>query len=220
MLSAISLGVRHGEAPCEWVVTGRVAIVRVATVRVSTTEAKMMDYEGRPAPDEYAPHYAPYIARVPEGGLVEILERQIEGTRRLLAGLTETEAEHAYAPGKWTIKEVVGHITDTERVFSYRALRIGRGDTTELPGFDENLYAPAGAFGARTLVNLLDEFVAVRQATIWLLGTLPAEAWPRRGVASGQVISVRALACNIAGHELHHRAILEERYLVRQVAGE
>lgn len=179
----------------------------------------MMDYEGRPAPDEFAPYYAPYIERVPEGGLVGILERQVEGTRRLLAGLSEEGAEHAYAPGKWTIKEVVGHITDTERVFSYRALRIGRGDTTELPGFDENLYVPAGTFGARTLASLIAEFEAVRQATVWLLGTLPPEAWLRRGVASGHTTSVRALACNIAGHELHHRAILEERYLVREVAG-
>lgn len=147
----------------------------------------MMDYEGRPAPDEFAPYYAPYIERVPEGGLVGILERQVEGTRRLLAGLSEEGAEHAYAPGKWTIKEVVGHITDTERVFGYRALRIGRGDTTELPGFDENLYVPAGTFGARTLASLIAEFEAVRQATVWLLGTLP----PRRGCGAGSRVGIR-----------------------------
>jgi hypothetical protein len=174
----------------------------------------MMDYEGRPAPGEYAERYAPYVARVPDGGLMGVLERQAEETRALLAGLSEAEAEQAYAPGKWTIKEVVGHLSDAERVFSYRALRFGRGDTAELAGFDENAYVPAGTFGARSLAGLLEEFVAVRQATIWLLNTLPPEAWLRRGVASGHEVTVRALGYITAGHELHHRAILEERYRV------
>jgi len=166
----------------------------------------------RPGPDEYAPFYAGYVARVPAGGLVELLARQVVDTRRLLDGLSSTEAEYAYAPGKWTIKEVVGHVADGERVFAYRALRFARGDATELPGFDENRYVPAGRFGDRSLGDLLDELGAVRDATVRLLAGLPAEAWERRGVASGSEVSVRALACVIAGHELHHRSILEERY--------
>lgn len=172
-----------------------------------------MDYEGRPGGDEYASYYAPYVARVPAGGLVGILERQVGVTRELLGGLSEAEAEYAYAPGKWTIKEVVGHLIDAERVFSYRAMRFGRGDTTELAGFEENAYVAAGGFGGRSLGGLLEEFGVVRSATVLLLRTLPEEGWLRRGVASGYEVSVRALGCITAGHELHHRAILEERYL-------
>lgn len=172
----------------------------------------MPDYDGRPDPDEYAPFYAGYVARVPPGGLVSLLERQVDDTRRLLEGLTDEQAEYAYAPGKWTIKEVVGHVADAERVFAYRALRFGRGDAVELPGFDETRYVRAGAFGHRSLPDLLDELAAARHATVRLLAGLPPEAWVRRGVASGHVVSVRALACIAAGHERHHRAILEERY--------
>jgi hypothetical protein len=171
------------------------------------------DYEDRPGPDEFGAFYAGYVARVPKGGIVDLLARQVEDTCRLLEGLPESRAEHAYAPGKWTIKEVVGHLADSERVFSYRALRFARGDGAELPGFDEKLYVPAGQFGARSLGSLLDELRAVRRSTVRLLASLPAEAWLRSGVASGHPVSVRALACITAGHELHHRAILEERYL-------
>lgn len=173
----------------------------------------MGDHEGRPGADEFAPYYAGYIARVPPGGLVSVLEEERGGPRRMLEGLTDAQAEHAYAPGKWTIKEVMGHVTDTERVFAYRALRIARGDATPLPGFDQDAYVPAGAFGGRTLESLLDEFEAAREATVRLLGGIPEEAWLRRGVASGHTVSVRALACMAAGHELHHRTLLEERYL-------
>jgi hypothetical protein len=179
----------------------------------------MADHDGRPGADEYAPYYERYIARVPAGGVVAVLARQVAGTRALLAGVPDALADHAYAPGKWTVKEVVGHIVDAERVFAYRALRFARGDATELAGFDENAYVPAGRFGERTLASLAEELESVRQATVRLLAGLPAEAWLRRGVANGQAVSVRALACIIAGHELHHRAILEERYLVRPTTG-
>jgi uncharacterized protein (DUF1330 family) len=172
------------------------------------------DHEGRPGPDEYGAFYAAYVADVPAGGIVALLARQVEDTCRLLEGLPDSRAEHAYAPGKWTIKEVVGHLVDSERVFSYRALRFARGDGAELPGFDEKHYVPAGEFGDRSLASLLDELRTVRRSTVALLGNLPSGAWLRKGIASGHPVSVRAIACIIAGHELHHRRILEERYLV------
>jgi hypothetical protein len=168
----------------------------------------------RPQPGEYAPYYARYIERVPPGDILTILRDQLEDTRELLRRVPGSRADHAYAPGKWTIKEVVGHIADAERVFAYRALRIARGDTTPLPGFDENAYVPAGRFGDRPLGQLAEELAAVRTATVALLNGLPAGAWERTGTASDTTVSVRALAAIIAGHELHHRAILEERYLV------
>lgn len=179
----------------------------------------MAVYEKRPAPGEYASYYGPYVARVPEGDPVALLEQQLDDTCRLLSGLSDAQADHAYAPGKWTVKEVVGHITDAERVFAYRVMRFGRGDTTDLAGFDENAYVPAGAFAARSLASLVEEFAAVRRATIALLRNLPDEAWLRQGTANGYPVSVRALAYIIAGHELHHRAILEERYGIREMSG-
>lgn len=168
----------------------------------------------RPRPGEYAPYYARYIERVPPGDIVIVLRDQLEDTRELLRRVPGSRGDHAYAPGKWTIKEVVGHVADAERVFAYRALRIARGDATPLPGFDENAYVPAGHFGDRPLGQLVEEFAAVRTATLALLNGLPAEAWARTGTASDTTVSVRALAAIIAGHELHHRAILEERYLL------
>jgi len=179
----------------------------------------MADHGARPAADEYAPDYESYIARVPAGGVVAVLARQLADTRALLAGVPEALADHAYAPGKWTIKEIVGHTTDMERIFAYRALRFARGDTTELPGYDAEAYVPAGRFGERTLASLMEELESVRQSTVLLLAGLPAQAWLQRGVADGQEVSVRALACIIAGHEQHHRAVLEERYLVRPTTG-
>lgn len=178
----------------------------------------MSDYEGRPEAGEYSSYFAPYVARVPEGGIVEVLERQVAEMRDLVGGLSEAEAEYAYAPGKWTVKEVIGHLSDSERVFAYRALRFARGDGAELAGFDDMDFVAAGEFGARTLASLLAEFEAVRAGTVSLLAGLPAEAWTRRGVANGQEVSVRALACIVAGHELHHRALLVERYQVAPAA--
>lgn len=167
----------------------------------------------RPDPSEYAPNYQTYVTKVPEGNLLTILETQRQETQDLLASIPEGRALHRYAPGKWSIKEVVGHVTDAERVFSYRALRFGRGDRTPLPGFDEQVYAPAGNFDARPLPDLAAELDAVRQATIALFGGFDAEALARRGPANNQEISVRALAYVIAGHERHHLGILRERYL-------
>jgi hypothetical protein len=177
------------------------------------TPAEGADYDVRPAPGEFAGFYQKYIDRVPAGGVAGTLERQVETTLALLRSLSEEEGGQAYAPGKWTIREVVGHVTDAERVFAYRALRIARADPAGLAGFDENAWVPAGAFGRRSLAGLVAEFAAVRTATVLLLRGLPYAAWERCGAANGQEVSVRALAWITAGHELHHRAILEERYL-------
>jgi hypothetical protein len=124
----------------------------------------------------------------------------------------ETRGAHRYGPGKWSVKEVVLHLSDTERIMAYRALRVARGDRTPLPGFDETQYTPQSGADAQPLAALVTEWSEVRQATITLFRHLPPEAWSRRGTASGQPVSVRALAWIIAGHERHHLATLEERY--------
>ncbi|HEX6940550.1 MAG TPA: DinB family protein [Longimicrobiales bacterium] len=179
----------------------------------------MQDYDARPTPDEYDAYYASYIAIVPEGGVIARLERQVVETRRMLEAIPDALANHAYAPGKWTIKEVIGHIADSERIFAYRALRFARGDTTALAGYKPDPDALPAAVGARPLADILDELTAVRRATVALLRGLPSDAWTRRGIASGKEISVRALAWVIAGHELHHQKVLVERYGVKQPSG-
>jgi len=168
----------------------------------------------RPVAAEYAPYYGRYIDKVPDGDLLRTLEDQGRETQAVLAGLSEAKALHRYAPGKWSVKEVVGHVTDTERVFSYRALRFARGDATALPGFDENAWVPAGSFDARSLADLAAELDAVRRATLALFRGLDAAALARRGTASDNAVSVRAIAWIIAGHERHHVALLHERYKV------
>lgn len=170
-------------------------------------------YTEKPAASEHSPYYSKYIDRVPAGDIIGRLETQVEETARLLAGLTPEQAEHRYAPGKWSIKEVIGHIADAERIFAYRALRIGRGDATPLASFDENTYVPAGDFGSRSVADLVAEFRAVRAATVATFRGFPADAMTRLGTASNAPASVRALAWTIAGHELHHVNILRERYL-------
>jgi len=167
----------------------------------------------RPAPSEYVPYYETYISKVPQGDLLNVLEDQGRETQQLLAGLSDAKALHRYAPGKWSIKEVIGHLADTERVFCYRALRFARADDTPLPGFDEKAWTPAGRFDTRSLKDLAGELDAVRRATIALLSGMDAEALARRGTANNNPITVRALAWIIAGHERHHVAILRERYL-------
>jgi uncharacterized damage-inducible protein DinB len=142
-----------------------------------------------------------------------MLARQADETIAVLRNQPPEIADHRYAEGKWSVKEVVGHVCDAERIFSYRILRIARADQTPLAGFDENAYVPAGNFAARTLESLLAEFAAVRQATIALIASLPDEAWARTGIANDNLISARALAYITTGHELHHREILLTRYL-------
>jgi len=167
----------------------------------------------RPDSSEYASFYAGYVSLVPEGDVLDLLARQIDDTAALIGGLNETQAGYRYAPGKWSIREIVGHVADAERVFSYRALRIGRNDQTPLPSFDENAWMPYGNFDARPLADLLSELRAVRQSTLALYRSFTPEAVARRGVASQKDISVRAIIYVTAGHERHHVTVLRERYL-------
>lgn len=169
----------------------------------------------RPGSDEYAPFYAGYIAGVPEGDVVEFLDDQLNTMMSLLTGLSEAQGDHAYAPGKWTIKDVIQHVADAERIFAYRLLRIARGDATPLPGFEENAYAAQSGAARRTVADLAAEFASVRRATQSLLRSLTPETAVRRGTASGAAVSVRALAWMIAGHANHHLVILRERYGVK-----
>jgi hypothetical protein len=177
-----------------------------------------MPRTSRPGEGEYAPYYGKYIALVPAGDICQVLRETGQGLLELLRHVPESGADYAYEAGKWSIKEVIGHIADTERVFGYRALRFARGDATPLPGFDENQWVPPGRFGDRALAHITSEFAAARAATIALLEGLPEEAWTRRGEANGQGVSVRALACIIAGHALHHQQLLVERYSVPAIS--
>jgi hypothetical protein len=166
----------------------------------------------RPEPTEYAEFYANYVSKVPGTDAVSVLESQRLQMVQLFAGRSERDGSFRYAPDKWTVKEVLGHITDTERIFTYRALRIARGDQTPLPGFEQDDFVKNGGFGERTLAGLADEFAMVRAASLSLFRSFPQEAWSRRGVASQKEVTVRALAFITAGHQIHHRLILEERY--------
>ena len=165
----------------------------------------------KPRAEEHAEYYARYIKLVGDDAL-SALRAQSASTPRLLSGLSEAQAMHRYAPGKWSVKEVVGHMIDGERVFSYRALRVARADTTPLPGFDENAWVPAAHFDRRPMPDLVADYQTVRAATVALFSSFEEEALVRMGTANDQPISVRALAHMIAGHELHHVAILRERY--------
>ena len=165
----------------------------------------------KPAPDEFAPYYARYIAQVGDDALAA-LRSGGAATPRLLSGVSEPQAMFRYAEGKWSVKQVLGHIMDIERVFAYRALSVARGDTTPLPGMDENQWMPVARFDRRTLPDLLTEYVAVRAASVALFASFDEEDLLRRGTASGHPVSVRSLAHMMAGHEAHHVGILRERY--------
>lgn len=171
--------------------------------------------QSRPRPDEYTEYYTRYIERVPDGGVLAALQDQRRSIPAFLRGLSPEQADHRYAPGKWSVKEVLGHVCDTERVMAYRALRIARGDETPLPGFDENAYVETSAFGERALPALVAEFERVRDATSSLFRGLADDAWTRRGTASGTEITVRALAYIVAGHAEHHMELIRTRYLGR-----
>ena len=167
---------------------------------------------GRPEPDEIPAHFVGYIQRVTELDPVMVCAAQIEETASVLHGLSDDDAMYRYARGKWSVKEVIGHLADVERIMAYRVLRIARGDTTPLPGFDENAYVPVAKFDARSLADLVGELRTTRAATLSLLRTFDTDAWRRRGTASGKPVSVRALAFMIPGHERHHLDILRTRY--------
>jgi len=167
----------------------------------------------RPTSSEYASHYARYIDLVTEADVLAALENQSKSAHALFASIPEEKGSYRYAPGKWSINEVLGHIVDSERVFAYRTLRFARNDATELPGFEQDDFAANANFDNLILQDILREYEAVRMSTVLLLKHLSSEAWSRRGVANGNPITVRALAFAIAGHELHHLGILKSRYL-------
>jgi hypothetical protein len=169
----------------------------------------------RPQPDEYAPYYARYISLVKGEDILTALDQQRRDTMTLLCGRDEEDGDFRYAPEKWSAKEVLGHMCDTERVFAYRALRISRADATPLEGYEQDDYVRNGPFAHRQLSDLVEDFIAVRRATVSLLRNLDEEAWMRRGIANKNEVSVRGIAYIIAGHELHHRSILEEKYFLR-----
>jgi DinB superfamily len=166
----------------------------------------------RPKPGEYHPYYDRYISLIPGNDIIGTLEKQLPKTVTLLAARSEEDGGLRYAPDKWTVKEVLGHVIDTESIMGYRALRFARNDGTPIEGYEQDDYVRSGPFAELRLVDLLEEFQTVRAATLALLRHLRAGDWTRRGVANKNEISVRALAYVIAGHELHHRHILEERY--------
>lgn len=167
----------------------------------------------RPEATEYAPYYQRYTSLVPEGDVVSTLSSQLEATLSFLRGLSEEQASSRYAPDKWSIKEVVGHMLDTERIFGHRAFRFARNDQTPLPGYEQDDYVRAGNFDRRSLKELVEEFELVRRANLCLLRSLDEEAWLRRGLANDNEVSVRALAHILAGHETHHLQIIRDRYL-------
>jgi hypothetical protein len=167
----------------------------------------------RPQPGENAPYYDRYISRVPGSDVLAALDDQRRQMLLLLSGRTEADGDLRYAPDKWSLREVLGHLNDTERIMSYRALRIARGDATPIEGYEQDDYVRNGPFGRTSLADLIEDYIAVRRATVSLFRNLDEAAWTRRGVANKNEVTVRALAYIIAGHELHHRGILEEKYL-------
>jgi len=168
---------------------------------------------GRPQDSEIAPHAKAYVDLVPGDDVLAILSGQIERTLTLLSGIGDERAsEFRYATGKWTVKDIAGHLSDTERIFAYRALRIGRQDATPLPGFEQDDYVKTAGSNERKLQDLVEELRLIRQASLALFRGLPEAAWMRRGRVSEWDLTVRGIAFTTAGHELHHYRILQERY--------
>jgi uncharacterized damage-inducible protein DinB len=168
----------------------------------------------KPDASEHAPYYSRYVDLVADGDILGTLAGQIRGTLPELRRVSEADSLKRYAAEKWSVREVLGHMIDTERIFAYRALRFARNDPTALPGFEQDDYIPAAQFDRRPWADLLEEFAAVRQSNLLMLRGLTSEAWLRLGVASGNPVSVRALAYIMAGHELHHMRVLREKYHV------
>ena len=167
----------------------------------------------RPQPGENTPYFDRYISLVPGNDVLAALEEQRRETLLLFSGRTEADGDLRYAPEKWSLKEVLGHVNDTERIMGYRVLRIARGDPTPIEGYEQDDYVRNGPFKVLTLADLVEDYIAVRRATLTLLSNLDEADWSRRGVANKNEVTVRALAYIIAGHELHHRKIIEEKYL-------
>jgi uncharacterized damage-inducible protein DinB len=181
---------------------------------MSVNPAESRRRTGRPVPGEYADYASADIAAVPGDDAIDALTELAEQTPAFFRSLAQAAARGlTYAPGKWSLKEILGHLADDERIFTYRLLCVARGEDHELPGFDENRYAACGEFEGRSLEDLLAEYAAVRAATLALLRGLPSAAWARHGRVNGYGCSVRGLAFHIAGHEIHHHRIVRERYI-------
>jgi uncharacterized damage-inducible protein DinB len=163
----------------------------------------------RPDSSEYAEFYKNYIARIPDGNVLDFLAQQPAAYRLLLAGIPDPAAEVEPAPGKWSIKQVLGHICDVERVMTYRALRFARGDKQELRGFEQDDYVREANSNSRSLEDLLSEFENLRKSTVAFFGSLPSDTETRNGMANGKAVSVRALAYIVGGHAQHHYDLLK-----------
>jgi DinB superfamily len=172
----------------------------------------------KPGKDEYASYYGTYIGKLPDRELLELLSVQLEETCALLRTVPDAQGKSAYAPGKWSVKEVAGHMIDTERIMAYRLLRVSRGDATPLPGFEQDDYVRSAGFNDRTLASLIEDLRLARASTLSLLRSLDETALQQRGVANGFPVSARALAYIIAGHERHHLEILRNKYHLAEQA--
>lgn len=168
----------------------------------------------RPKPDEYGDYYHGYVEKVSEGDIIAILKDQMHETYTLINSLTAKQVQYRYAAGKWTVKEVIGHLVDSERIFAYRGLCFARGEQKELPGFDQDDYVEQGNFNDQRLKNIGDEYFSLRNATIAMFSSLSEETLLKKGKASGYDCSVRAIAYIIAGHERHHLDVLKDKYHV------
>ncbi|TJY41362.1 DinB family protein [Cohnella pontilimi] len=167
----------------------------------------------RPAKDEYNAFYEKYVQLVPEGNLIDILANQMEETKALLSNVSDTQADFRYAPDKWSLKEVLGHVTDNERIMGYRLLMIARGSQSPIAGYDQEAFVRAAGFESAAFSHIVADYEAVRRSTLTLLAGLPEEAWVRRGTANNFEVSVRAIAWIITGHETHHLNIIRGKYL-------
>lgn len=167
----------------------------------------------RPEKNEYAEYYETYVSLVGDGSILEVLKQNKIETQKILAEISEEKSHFRYAEGKWSIKELLGHIIDTERIFAYRALRFARADETPIEGFDQDPYIENANFDNCKFTDLIAEFALIRDSNILMLQNFPSEAWTRSGIASENPVTVRALAYMLAGHEKHHINILKERYL-------
>jgi len=167
----------------------------------------------RPLIEEFPEYTRSYIQLIPEGNIVDLLEAQKTETLRLLSNITEAETKYRYAEGKWSLREVIGHLTDTERIMAYRLLRISRGDQTPLPGFSENDYVKEAGYHLRSLSELLEDYQTVRKSTLSLMKGVPDSGWGRTALANSFKVSAATIPFMIAGHELHHIKIIKNKYL-------
>lgn len=170
------------------------------------------DISTRPVSSDYAAYFERYISLVPEAAVLSVMEKQLDEVMKVFRAVPGERESFRYAPGKWSVRQIAGHLIDAERVFGYRALCIARGEKADLPGFDENAYVANAPFDVHPLARLADEFDLIRRSNLIMLRHLAPEAWDRKGIANHNEITVRALAYVMAGHARHHLGILATRY--------